>query len=132
MAHHSGGCHCGAVSFEIDAEIDELTWCDCSLCVMRNAVMARVHETQLTILSGEDNLTLYRWNTQVAQHFFCRDCGIYVFHRKRAMPDHFGINVYCLREFDPASVPVRATEGQDMTVAARGDQPHWPGPRVTP
>jgi hypothetical protein len=130
MAHHSGSCHCGSVSFEIDADIVEFTMCDCSLCAMRNAVMTRVHESQLTVLSGEDRLTLYRWNTNVAQHFFCRECGIYVFHRKRAMPDHFGVNVFCLHDLDRSRVPVRPTEGKDMTVAADDPQSHWPGPRI--
>ena len=50
----SGSCHCGAVRFEVSAELDELTTCDCSLCVKKNAVMAKVHESALTVLAGED------------------------------------------------------------------------------
>jgi hypothetical protein len=49
-----------------------------------------------------------------ARHFFCRTCGIYPFHRKRVTPDHFGINVHCLRDFDPAGIPVRRTVGATM------------------
>ncbi len=44
---------------------------------------------------GEDLLTLYQWNTRRAKRYFCCRCGIYVFHRKRAAPGHFGINVFC-------------------------------------
>ncbi|MEM7226981.1 MAG: type I-B CRISPR-associated protein Cas8b1/Cst1 [Pseudomonadota bacterium] len=130
MTKHSGHCHCGTVTFEIDAEIVELTTCDCSLCAMRNAVMTKVHETQLNVLSGEDELTLYQWNTGVAKHYFCKICGLYVFHRKRAAPDHFGVNVFCLDDFDRGLVPVRATEGLTMTVEATDPPDHWPGPRV--
>ncbi|MEM7445446.1 MAG: GFA family protein [Pseudomonadota bacterium] len=132
MTGHKGSCHCGAIMFEIDAEIVEFTTCDCSLCAMRNAVMTRVHESQLTILQGDDRLTLYRWNTGVARHYFCRDCGIYIFHRKRAMPDHYGVNAFCLHDLDRSRIPVRATDGKDMTVATTGAQTHWPGPRVDP
>lgn len=82
----SGSCHCGAVRFRVEAEIDELTRCDCSLCRRRGALMAKVHEDGLTILAGEDRLTLYRWNTKVARHWFCRTCGVYPFHRKRRRP----------------------------------------------
>ena len=114
----TGSCHCGAVRFRVDAEIVELTTCDCSLCVKKNAVMAKVPEQALTVLDGEAMLTLYQWNTHRAKHYFCSHCGIYVFHRKRAAPDHFGINVFCLENFDVTSVPVRATEGANMTVEA--------------
>lgn len=49
--------------------------------------MTKVHESTLTVLSGEDLLSAYEWNTQRAKHFFCSRCGIYTFHRKRAVPD---------------------------------------------
>jgi hypothetical protein len=46
----------------------------------KNALMAKVHESALTILSGEDLLSVYEWNTRRAKHFFCSRCGIYTFH----------------------------------------------------
>jgi hypothetical protein len=126
---YSGSCHCGAVQFRIDAELDELTTCDCSLCTRKNALMAKVPERALTITAGEDVLSIYEWNTNRAKHYFCSRCGIYTFHRKRAAPDHFGVNVFCLEGFDPASVPVRATEGIGMTVVSSRARPQWSGPR---
>ena len=126
---YEGSCHCGAVRFRIDAAIDELTTCDCSLCAARNALMAKIPEQDLTVLDGEAMLTRYEWNTRRAKHFFCRRCGVYVFHRKRAAPDFFGVNAFCLRDFDPESVPVRATEGANMTVEDPDAQAAWPGPR---
>jgi hypothetical protein len=126
----TGSCHCGGVLFRVNATITELTSCDCSLCSRRNAVMAKVPEQALTLLAGEEILTLYEWNTRRAKHYFCHRCGIYVFHRKRAAPDHFGVNVFCLENFDAALMPVRSTAGANMTIedpAARSD---WPGPRV--
>jgi len=129
---HSGSCHCGMVRFEVESTIAELTTCDCSLCVKRNAVMAKVPEASLRVVSGEALLTLYTWNTHRARHYFCSRCGIYVFHRKRAAPDHFGVNVFCLDGFDPASVPVRGTEGASMTIEDPNGRPEWPGPVVVP
>jgi hypothetical protein len=75
----------------------------------KNALMTEVHESELTILSGEDLLSAYAWNTHRAKLFFCSRCGVYTFHRKRAAPDHFGINVFCLEDFDVGSLPIRAT-----------------------
>ena len=126
----NGSCHCGAIQFRVDSVISELTTCDCSLCVKRNAVMAKVPEHALTVVRGEELLTLYEWNTHRAKHYFCRHCGIYVFHRKRAAPDHFGVNVFCLDDFDNTSIPVRPTEGANMTVEDPAANPTWPGPRT--
>lgn len=124
-----GSCHCGAVRFAVDAQITELTTCDCSLCVKKNAVMAKVHEDALTITAGEELLALYQWNTRRAKHYFCSRCGIYTFHRKRAAPDHFGINVFCLDGFDARAIPIRATEGISMSVSDPDARPEWLGPR---
>ncbi len=129
MPVYHGSCHCGAVRFEIDVEITELTTCDCSLCVKKNALMTKVHESRFALLIGADALAEYRWNTKIARHFFCSRCGIYTFHRKRAQPDHYGVNVFCLDGFDPAAVPVRRTEGAGMSLVSEGARDEWPGPR---
>ncbi len=130
MTLYHGSCHCGAVRFEIEAEISELTTCDCSLCRKKNAVMTKVHESAFRLLAGEDKLSLYRWNSEVAQHFFCSLCGIYTFHRKRAQPDHYGINAACLGDLDMAQLPLRETAGLDMTLVEAGAREEWRGPRV--
>jgi len=111
---YAGRCHCGAVAFEIDTDMAELTTCDCSICSRRNALMVRVPESAFRLLAGEAALTEYRFHTNTARHFFCGTCGIYPFHRKRVTPDFLGINVFCLDDFDPTGVPVRATVGRDM------------------
>ncbi len=130
MGVHNGSCHCGAVTFRITAEITELTTCDCSLCRKKNALMTKVHESALTILSGEDVLTLYQWNTRRAKHYFCSRCGIYTFHRKRAAPDHYGVNILCLDGFDASAIPLRQASGADMSVVDPAPRPEWPGPRT--
>lgn len=129
MALYQGSCHCGAVRYTVEAEPVELTVCDCSLCRRRNAVMMAVPVAALTLLEGQEALTLYRWNTGVARHFFCSVCGIYTFHQKRSAPDHYGVNVFCLEGFDASSVPVRRADGLTMTVRADGARDEWTGPR---
>lgn len=129
VSNHAGSCHCGSVRFCVQYDLVELTTCDCSLCVKRNAVMAKVPRSALRIDRGKDLLTLYRWNTMRAEHHFCRRCGIYVFHRKRAAPDHFGVNIFCLDGFDVASLPVRRTEGAEMVLVGTETRAEWPGPR---
>lgn len=92
--------------------------------------MVKVAEGDLTVLTGEDKLTLYQWNMKIAKHYFCSVCGTYVFHNKRAAPDHFGVNTKCLQGVDISAIPIRATEGENMSVKTEDAQEHWPGPRV--
>ena len=114
MKTHKGSCHCQAVKFEIESDFSELTTCDCSICRRINALMVKVHESEFRILNGEGSLTSYQFHTHTAQPYFCKVCGIYPFHRKRVTPDYFGVNVFCLEDFDPADFPVRATDGVGM------------------
>ena len=130
MSAYVGSCHCGAIRFTVDDDPAELTTCDCSLCVKRNALMIRVPEAALRIDAGEDLLATYEWNSLRAKHHFCPRCGIYVFHRKRAAPDHFGVNVFCLDGFDMTSLPARATDGAGMTLVCEEPRHEWPGPRT--
>jgi len=125
-----GSCHCGAVQFTVAAEVTDIYRCDCSLCRMKGALMTSVHEDAFTLRTGADVLREHNWNTGVARHFFCSVCGIYPFHRKRTMPDHYGVNVNCLSGFDASGLTVRQAEGKGMTVAAEGARDAWPGPRA--
>ena len=111
---YRGSCHCGAVQFEVTTDFPELTMCDCSLCRKKNALMVKVHESRFTLLAGAEQLAEYQFHTHTARHFFCTVCGIYPFHRKRVTPDNFGINVFCLDDFDPAGIPVRQAVGAAM------------------
>jgi hypothetical protein len=129
MVIYHGSCHCGAIRFTVEGPIAEAYTCDCSLCRKKNALMANVHESRLAITEGEDRLGLYQWNARIAKHYFCTVCGIYPFHKKRSMPDHYGVNVQCLDDLDATSIPVRPSEGKNMPIVDPGARDIWPGPR---
>jgi hypothetical protein len=76
---------------------------------MRGAVALSADLDALTILSGEDALATYQFNTGVAEHHFCSRCGIYTHHRRRSNPNQYGVNAACLTglsPFDFTEVPV--------------------------
>ena len=100
---HRLTCHCGRVEIMVDLPdgIDELGYCDCSLCRRKGAVLAAVPMAQLNIISGEEVLTEYRFNTMTARHYFCSVCGIYTHHRSRLDPGKFDFNVGCLEGVNP-------------------------------
>jgi len=97
MIAHRGGCHCGAVRFEVTApaylEVDE---CNCSICTMTGFLHLIVPRSRFRLLQGADDLVTYSFNTAVAQHYFCRHCGIKSFYVPRSNPDGYSVNARCL------------------------------------
>ena len=101
--HLEGSCHCGAVRLRVKLSdgFNTIRRCDCSFCRMRGAVGASALLSDLTILEGEDSLTLYQFNTGTAKHYFCKTCGIYTHHQRRSNPSQFGINIACINGISP-------------------------------
>lgn len=106
MGIKKGRCHCGTVVFEVKLEngLENLRRCNCSLCKRKGAIMATVPIERLKVTQGQDNLSLYQWNTCVAKHYFCKTCGIYTHHKRRSVPTEYGVNIACLDGVDPFSV----------------------------
>jgi len=100
MSHYHGSCHCGAVRFAIDAEIERITVCNCSVCSKKGILHHRVQPDAFHLISGADHLATYQFGTNVAKHHFCTSCGIHVFTRPRAAPELYTVNVRCLDDFD--------------------------------
>lgn len=93
----SGGCHCGAVRFEVEVpEEPRLVECNCSICSMSGFLHLIVPLSRFRLLSGETQLTTYTFNTGVAKHTFCKVCGIKPFYTPRSNPDGVDVNVNCL------------------------------------
>lgn len=103
----SGQCHCGAVRFEVELSdgLNTARRCTCSYCRMRGAVAVSAALGGIRFIQGEDVLTSYRFNTGVAQHFFCSRCGIYTHHQRRSNPAQYGVNVACLDGVSPFDFP---------------------------
>ncbi|MDJ0709889.1 MAG: GFA family protein [Woeseiaceae bacterium] len=102
MATHKGGCHCGRVRFELDAPaVIAATECNCSICQMSGFLHLIVASSDFRLLCGEDDLTTYTFNTGVAKHRFCRQCGVKSFYIPRSHPDGVSVNVRCI---DPDTI----------------------------
>lgn len=119
MQTKTGSCHCGAVQFEVTLPngLEKLRRCNCSLCTRKGAVMASVLIENLKVTKGQENLTLYQWNTKTAKHFFCKTCGIYTHHQRRSTPTEFGFNVACLdgvNPFDLGEIPIGDGKSQGL------------------
>lgn len=104
---HDAACHCGTVRFRVRLAdgFNTVRRCDCSFCRMRGAVAVSARLGDLEFLSGQDNLTLYQFNTGTAKHWFCKTCGIYTHHQRRSDPSQFGVNVACIQGVSPFDFP---------------------------
>jgi hypothetical protein len=113
LCEYNGGCHCGAVRFVVKASPEpEVENCNCSICRKSGYLHLIVPSSQFRLASGEDELQCYRFNTQVAKHYFCRTCGIKPFYISRSNPDGIDVNLNCLDE-PPASMRVVDFDGQN-------------------
>jgi hypothetical protein len=111
---YKGSCHCGKVQFEVDAELDHVRVCDCSICRRRGALIHRVEEKCFRLLTPIEELSLYQWHTKTAKDYFCPSCGILPFRRPRTAPDLWGVNVRCLEGVDLSSVPIEYVYGSRL------------------
>ena len=112
-----GGCHCGAVRFEVTADISELTDCNCSVCTKKGFLHLIVEPAQFRLIQGEGALTTYQFNTGVARHQFCATCGIHPFYTPRSHPDTVDVNARCLEGLDLAEVKIMPFDGQNWEAA---------------
>lgn len=119
MKTYHGSCHCGSVKFEVDADLSEVTRCTCSMCSKKGGLFCYVPPDQFRQLQGEDSLEVYRFNTKVAEHIFCKHCGIHAFGHPRSNPEIYLVNVRCLDDFDleTEEYEVKLFDGRDWEAA---------------
>jgi hypothetical protein len=108
-----GGCHCGAVRFEAALpDRVEAQSCNCSICAKTGFVHMIVPESQFRLLKGAEALSRYRFNTGVAEHLFCKVCGVKAFYRPRSNPDGWSVNARCLDEPEALHLHLEAFDGR--------------------
>ena len=96
---YRGGCHCGAVTFEADLDLEEGTYrCNCSICRRTRFWAAVAREGGFRLTAGEGELTKYLFNSRKNEHWFCRHCGVRAFGIGNETPigKMYGVNVGCL------------------------------------
>ncbi len=115
---YTGGCHCGAVRYQVTTKLDVAMVCNCSICSKSGTMMALVPDaSQFQLQRGEDFLSDYQFGKKNVHHLFCR-CGIRSFGRG-TMPDGaqvLAVNVRCLDGVDLATVPLQQFDGKSLPV----------------
>lgn len=136
---YKGGCHCGQVRFEVDLDLSQGTGqCTCSICHKAGWWGTVIKPAAFRLLSGEDNLTDYQFNTRAGHNLFCKTCGIRSFGRgyvEQIGGDYVSINVRCLEgadaEADLRAATVTLRDGKNNTWADLGQiETHQHPPRA--
>ena len=114
---HHGSCHCGAVRFRVDLDLEQpaLT-CNCSICSRSGTMLSFVPTSRFTLEQGEPDLTDYQFNRNLIHHLFCKTCGIKAFGRGVG-PDGaemVAVNVRCLEGVDLDQVPTKRFDGKAL------------------
>jgi centromere protein V len=120
MITHSGGCHCGRVRFEVVAPAHlDVSNCNCSICTKSGYRHLIVPADRFRLLSGQDALTTYTFNTNTARHLFCSVCGIKAFYIPRSHPNGFSVNANCIDSETIAGITVRDSDGRNWEATHR-------------
>ena len=114
MISHHGGCHCWRVRFEVRAATTiNVSECNCSICSKSGYLGMIVPQDRFILISGEESLTEYRFDSGDAKHLFCKHCGAKSFYIPRSHPDGVSVNARCL---DPGTVEkmnIKQFDGQN-------------------
>jgi hypothetical protein len=121
---YTGSCHCGAIRFEADLDLDEgSNRCNCSYCAKARAWFAFAKGPQRFRLLEGAGVSEYRWTPpgQPEPHLtftFCRTCGIRTYARGNV--DWLGgtfhavsVPALALSPEQFAAIPVRYVNGRD-------------------
>lgn len=116
LKHYDGGCQCGAVSYEVEVDLENTITCNCSRCQRMGFVLAFTPTENFQLKSGEDGLTEYLFNNHAIRHLFCKVCGVESF-AYGTMPDGtktVAINANCLSGVDPRALNSQHFDGKSF------------------
>jgi hypothetical protein len=115
MKTYTGSCHCGAVQFEVAAEITTASACNCSICGRAGWLMTSVPQEQFTLKAGEGKQTDYQFASKTMHHLFCTTCGVrsfgtYEMDGKTSVV----VNLRCLDGLDVDALEVKKFDGKSL------------------
>jgi hypothetical protein len=96
----------------------EVEACNCSICLRTGFVHLIVPKDRFRVLQGNEVLTSYRFNTGVAEHTFCKLCGVKAFYTPRSNPDGVSVNAHCLDGPDAPSLDIVPFDGRNWEANA--------------
>lgn len=106
MTTHAGSCHCGAVAFEVDTDLETVIECNCTHCYRKGLMLTFVEPEAFRLTAGEGATKPYLFNRHAIEHQVCPTCGVEPYARGRT-PDgreQIAVNLRCLTDVEPFSI----------------------------
>ncbi|MEK7510997.1 MAG: GFA family protein [Patescibacteria group bacterium] len=113
MKTYTGGCHCGAVRYEVETDLEGVITCNCSHCHKKGFVLCAVDKDKFTLIQGADAQTLYQFGKKAIKHWFCSTCGTQSYAEGDAFPKMM-INVRCLDDVAIDTLTISEYNGKDI------------------
>ena len=111
---HSGDCHCGKVKFEFESDADvTLLRCNCSICDRVGYLHLTIPQRRMMLKTSWDDLALYTFNSGIAKHYFCKNCGVKPFYIPRSNPDCFSINFRNVDQSNFGEILIQEFDGRN-------------------
>jgi hypothetical protein len=110
---YSGSCHCGAVTFTVEADPPaEAMSCNCSHCRRKGFLLTFVPAEQFALDGGEDALITYTFNRHKLLHRFCKTCGAQPFAEgeSKGAPMR-AVNLRCVPDVDLDALTIKKVDG---------------------
>lgn len=113
---YQGSCHCGQVAFEVEGELSRVMECNCSICLRKGSLLWFVPRHSLRLLTPEEGLGSYTFNSHTIKHRFCSRCGIHPFGEGTdpAGNEMGAVNVRCLEGIDLMTLQVERFDGRSL------------------
>lgn len=117
-----GGCHCGAVRYQVRGPALSVQHCHCSRCRKMYGTLyasGAVIERSKVMITGEENLTTYRSSPSFADRF-CKTCGCWLFSYEEGEP---AVMYYAAATLDGGASPGHPADKEAHTFV--GSKAGW-------
>ena len=113
---YTGGCQCGKVRYEAQADIGDVIACNCSRCRKLGSLLTAVAKSDFQLRSDEKDMTDYQFNKRTIHHPFCKTCGIqsFAYGKGPGGQEMVMLNVRCLDGVDAEQFKVKKFDGASL------------------
>lgn len=110
MTTYALSCHCGAIRLEVDADLNALRDCNCSVCVKYGFLHWYVPKSALRLITHSRAMSSYLYRDAGAARMFCPICGVAMMYTGYP-DDKVSLNARCIDGIDVFSLNVTKFDG---------------------
>ncbi|MBX2799223.1 MAG: GFA family protein [Myxococcales bacterium] len=104
-------CHCGAITLQVDSDLEGLVQCNCSTCRRFGAIHWYVEADTVTLGEERRGMATYVWRGVNEGHHFCGTCGTSIL--RTGYPDGVvALNACCIEGVDIFALEPKRWDGR--------------------